>query len=88
MAASPIRTTRKPGKNRTSARVRGGTAVQAVSSTVQTAAAAAPATDEIGAIFRLLSLVGLAGLLVVHPDTIGGVLTNGVKTVRTIISGK
>jgi hypothetical protein len=46
-----------------------------------------PGTDTVGSVFKMLSLAGIVGLAVFNPTAVTGLLQNGVKTIRTIISG-
>ena len=48
---------------------------------------ALPGTDTFGTVFKMLSIAGLLGLGILHPEMVSSVLTKATGVIRTIITG-
>jgi hypothetical protein len=48
---------------------------------------ALPGTDTFGTVFKMLSVAGLIGLGVMHPEFVRTALDAGTKVIRTVVTG-
>ena len=49
---------------------------------------AAPGTDTFGDVFKMLSIAGLIGLGVTHPQMVRNALDAATRVIRTVVTGK